>query len=181
MDNPITLEWQSLCPVLDGLNKEVCGVYIWGFKLDDRFIIYYIGKGKNIKVRLAKHVRNLMGGNYTIFSQDQLPNFYKYKASKEKGHRIYDPPRLFDQEFYTERKKIRPHMDFMVENMHFTYAEVEEAKIGDAEVALINQFGKDFLINTMAGKSDAKLKHEAVGLIRTAIDEAILRKEKALG
>ena len=151
MSNTIILEWQKLRSIKELENDSdnlKPGVYFWGFKLDNgEFLPYYIGKSirGTIRKRLAEHVIGIMGGSYSIYHENSLHDFYKYKYSGNKksysGNSDVGPNINADKGLLSQldtdqqgisilldgnnRSKLLKHIYNMVDRFHYSYATVE--------------------------------------------------------
>lgn len=69
MKETYTLNWSNPISINELTYKEPVkkGVYIWGFKIEDNFIPYYVGEAIDIEKRIQEHVCNLLSGRYTIY------------------------------------------------------------------------------------------------------------------
>lgn len=59
----VELEWvkiHSLNELSEASQKR--GIYIYGFKINGRFIPDYVGKARNIRNRLVAHLNAFLGG-----------------------------------------------------------------------------------------------------------------------
>lgn len=160
----IDLHWKPLKKALDldFPNTKESGIYIWGFTIDDKFIPYYVGKADNIHGRIATHLSSIMSGRYTIFNKDCLKNFKLHKSQKELSSdglgKIYIPywPKSIIY-FLNNKKKLEPHINFMLESFTFSYIKIPTEKfpadiLDSLEKFIINYIGKENLINTRSGK-----------------------------
>ncbi len=134
MGTEITLKWEAISPLKDLqalLVPPICGVYIWGFKINDEFIPYYVGSSDDIFKRICEHSASIMSGKYTIYHEGSLANFSQHKADRavfDGEGKVYEPesnwPKSF-MSFVENRESIRQHLDFMIDTFSFTYAVVE--------------------------------------------------------
>jgi len=168
----ITLNWTAFQSISDLtlIDRNIAGIYVWGFKIDKAFIPYYVGIAYKIVSRMYGHVNSIIGGRYRVFHRDSLIDFKKYKdqytqVDKSKGE-IYLPNWPYGyQNFLIHRKDLQPHIDFMVETISFTYAILDRQEFSnqdfkEIEKICINQIGKENLINERAGRSEKfEIKH----------------------
>lgn len=162
----IDLYWKSIIKYIElEFEKDNCkikdnaipGIYIWGFKNDDCFNPYYVGRAQHIYMRMAQHFAYILGGLYTIFPKEKLldsenvrdKNTRKFNETSS----VYWPGDLREiYSFYRMDQKSIDHVIWMAENMHFTFAELEVKEEREtAEKYLIKTIGKQNLINTRGG------------------------------
>lgn len=169
MGTEITLKWEAISPLKDFqalLVPPICGVYIWGFKINDEFIPYYVGSSDVIFKRICEHSASIMSGKYTIYHKGSLANFSQHKDDiadfRGKG-KVYEPnwPESF-MSFVENRKAIQKHIDFMIDTFSFTYAVVEGKEyLKKIEGKCIEEIRKDNLSNQRQPNSgDIILRHE---------------------
>ncbi len=166
MEKEIILNWSDLRYIKDiqyDSNKVLKGVYIWGFILDSDFTPYYLGVAEDIIYRLMEHMNFLLGGKYAVYHKDYLHEFYKYKHRTEtnKGL-IYVPywPSKYDY-FIKNWENIIPHIKYMYEHIHFSFAEVnniERTELFAIETICINRINIEKLHQFRAGNDDPSFK-----------------------
>ena len=125
------LNWTEIKPINEiEYTKDhiVKGVYIWGFKLDSKFIPYYLGIAEDIKLRLLEHVNSLLGGKYAIYNKDYLHEFYNHKSLKVSNEKIIYIPNWPSgyHDFLQRFKELQPHLNYMVENLYYSFAELKD-------------------------------------------------------
>lgn len=137
------------------------GIYLWGFMLQGQFTPYYVGIADHIYNRIFQHVAAILSGHYTIYHREVLAQFAQYSQAKElpvdqKG-KIYSPnwPKAYSV-FLQQRQTLQPHIDAMVDNLVFSYAELDPSQVSKAELkeiekTCIEQIGKERLANTRGG------------------------------
>jgi hypothetical protein len=167
----ITLIWNQLITIneLPYNVQEGSGIYVWGFSISEPFIPYYVGIALNINFRIYEHINSIIGGKYTIYHKNSLPNFPEFKnkeiqVDKTNG-KIYSPNWPSDyKNFINNRKVLQPHIDFMIDHFAYSYATIEDYHkcSKDIEMICINKIGKENLANTRAGNSN-KFKIEHIG------------------
>jgi len=195
---PIELEWSKLqefgnnnMDLEDTTNKVVRGVYIWGFMKGDKFIPYYVGKSDNIHYRMFEHIGALLGGSYTIYHENSLMDFPTHKkninewnsnliSEKEYEGIVYYPKDLNAFKWFLEHRynpNVKPHLDNMVKNFRYTYAEYskdDETKykvpIYDIEKTIISTFGLENLGNTRGGEVISKIELENINPYSKKVD-----------
>ncbi|MBP6871792.1 MAG: hypothetical protein KBC43_07275 [Bacteroidales bacterium] len=121
--------------------QEVSGIYLWGFKSRDNFFIaYYGGKAWKIKKRITEHLSNILGFSYTLFHPDniEIKNFRRDES-------IYNPEDyVIRTKGISNRREFQPFIDYMVDNLYFTYAPLSkkdfEDHAEDAERSLIIKY-----------------------------------------
>lgn len=169
----IDLVWTDIISVVEiDYNKEDQGIYIWGFEINNKFIPYYVGIAYNIQTRITEHISSIIGGRYCIIHSKNLEQFYEYKETKsisEESGLIYIPnfPEGYKQ-FLFNKKKLQPHIDYMVEKMCFTYSVFNEENITKKDLELIEKkciqmLGKEKLWNTRGGNSENILINSITG------------------
>ncbi len=171
MDN-LTLSWTKLTDI-EGLiypEENVCGIYLWGFMINNEFIPYYVGIADNIFYRIHEHINHIIGGLYVIYHRDSLGDFKEFKHQvvnpELSGGKIYFPnwPMGY-KTFLKDRKKLQEHIDYMVDRFVFSFAELNLVSIlkqdlKEVEKIVICQIGKENLQNTRSGASDRfKITH----------------------
>lgn len=161
----VTLNWTDLKNTSDLAydGREQAGMYIWGFTINSIFIPYYLRMSNDIIVHIQQQVTRIMSGGIAVFHRDSLAEFKKYKyedvqADMERG-KLHHPTWPYGfKNFLEKRKKLQPHIDFMVEAFSFSYAVVgKEISMNDLPViqrVCINQIGVENLINKKAHDSD---------------------------
>lgn len=132
------------------------GVYIWGFTIDEKFIPYYVGIAENIEYRLTEHVNFILSGRYSIHHEKNLISFFNYKNNITEAETglIYIPnwPYGYNR-FLKRRDELKPHIDYMIKTMTYSYAAISDEKISlkTLEKICINQIGKERLWNKRSG------------------------------
>jgi hypothetical protein len=160
----LTLTWSELIPIdqITYDNPQEAGVYVWGFYIDTVFIPYYVGIGTNIVHRIHQHINAIIGGLYTIHHKDTLADFEKYKNEGIQEDRgilyIPDWPKGY-KTFLENRKKLQPHIDFMIDRFVFSYATVDgdvvlQKGLSHVEKICIEHMGLKNLANTRSGFSN---------------------------
>ncbi len=164
----IKLNWTKLQPVSNFHISEVYGVYIWGFLFEEEFVPYYVGIAfkHTISNRIFQHVNDILGGKYCIIHSKDLREFYKFNkdmVSNDERGLIYIPkwPNEYST-FLKKRKELSPHIDNMIDKMHFTYSILgkEFQTKNDYEIvekACINAIGIEKLWNKRGGSVDVKI------------------------
>lgn len=164
--NAIILNWTKLTSIFEiSLPKQdKCGVYIWGFSIENGFIPYYVGIADNIIFRIYQHINSIISGLYTIYHRDSLAKFKEFKnkdvnLDKLNG-KIYSPnwPKGY-KTFIKDRQILQEHIDFMVNCFTFSYATVDQKEISKKDLQkiekiCISQIGIENLANTRSGDSD---------------------------
>jgi len=162
----IKLEWTKLASTseIEFPPEKKTGIYIWGFNLMNEFVPYYVGIADDVFSRIMQHLNSIIGGKYVIYHSDSLVKFREFKnkeidIDKSRG-KIYSPnwPKGY-KTFIKDRKKLQPHIDFMVDCFTFSYATVDTTIISKKELMeiekiCINQIGKENLQNTKSGYSN---------------------------
>ncbi len=161
----IKLNWTKLIGISEIFfpERDVYGVYIWGFFIDNEFIPYYVGIADSITYRIYQHINSIIGGLYTIYHRNSLVNFKEFKnqninPDKSSG-KIYSPNWPKDYKtFISERQLLQEHIDFMVDNFVFSFVSVDKNIISkndlkEIEKICIDQLGKENLQNTRSGES----------------------------
>lgn len=161
----LVLNWTSpICiPAFSHIGKGERGVYLWGFTINENFVPYYVGIADDILLRINKHIRCILCGEYTIYHSISLANFNEFKHEPPKVDsgkgKLYEPdlPDGFHN-FLCYRQLLQPHIDFMVNTFTFFYAavnnEISGQDLKEIEKICINQIGKEKLANTRMGNSD---------------------------
>jgi hypothetical protein len=162
----LILEWTDFIKIPDLTNQErnIAGVYVWGFTIENDFVPYYVGIANDILFRINEHINSIIGGKYTIYHKNSLADFRLYKddkiqEDKNKG-KMYIPdwPNRYNV-FLENRKELQPHIDFMVDSFTFSYAATDRNLITgpdlrEIEKICIHHFGRETLFNTRTGHSD---------------------------
>ena len=136
---------------------------------------YYVGEALNMEYRLLEHANAILGGEYCIHDRATLDTFYKNNNGEVTGEDglLYYPnswPYGFNK-FLSQLKNLRPHIDYMIETMTFSYAIIEDLNIGKNELRgieniCINSIGRERLWNKKSGKnSSITVKHSGSNLI----------------
>ena len=159
------LIFKDLKPYKDlKIAEGISGVYLWGFVINEKFRPYYVGKSTNIAWRLTEHMANIIGGNYSIYDKESLLSFDKSKIA------VYAPYQLSDKLLFLNARNngLKKHVNFLVDNFHFTYAEVADYRTNGriAEINTIESIGKYILINKRGGTRSDKID---VGNLRDII------------
>lgn len=161
MEKVLTLKWTEPTLFLETtFVKGIPGVYIWGFRdHQGEFLGYYVGKGVDIFSRMSQHVSNILGGCYSIFHKDSLIRFNEFK--KDTANVDADQGKLYHPnfpgslpDFVKSHDKLQPHINHMLNNLAFTYAEVGKddlSHLGEIEKACIQSWGIENLANTRGG------------------------------
>ncbi|RLD19094.1 MAG: hypothetical protein DRI69_09095 [Bacteroidetes bacterium] len=172
--NPIKLKWSSPTSWKDthqGLNKEskkIRGIYLLLFKLDGKFIPYYIGQAGNIHPRIAEHIASMLCGKYTIYRNDILKKFAHDSVQKKEGKDydgiLYHPDWPWSLTKFLKNQKdeeIMQHVNFMIKSLYFSCAEVKDdmPKLQQIEGACILEIGKEHLGNMRASHPDFEIEH----------------------
>ena len=154
------LIWKSLTKIKNGkyANPNIKrGVYIWGFRIDGNFIPYYVGIANDIEKRIFDHLSNLISGKYIIYHKDYLKFFSRYQKVDVGKEKLFEPnwPLNFPN-FLAERKDLEQHINYMVDNFEFSFAEVPErlnlnVKLKEVEKYVISVIGIENLANTSRG------------------------------
>lgn len=160
MKETYTLNWSNPISINELTYKEPVkkGVYIWGFKIEDNFIPYYVGEAIDIEKRIQEHVCNLLSGRYTIYHKEKLKNFYQFKNTlTSESDKVYQPnwPSNYHT-FISGYEKLKEHIDYMVNTFHFIYAEIINETAAKFELKLLERecifkIGKDKLANKRGG------------------------------
>ena len=188
--NPIKLKWSSPTSWKDthqGLNKEskkIRGIYFLLFKLDGKFIPYYIGQAGNIHPRIAEHIASMLCGKYTIYRNDILNKFADDSVQKKEGEDhggiLYSPDWPWSlTKFLLKRDKadLMQHVNFMIKTLYVSYAIVEQSspKLEQIEGRCIRDIGKTHIGNTRASHPEFEIDHDGNAQIKK-----IFQKYKAL-
>jgi hypothetical protein len=137
------------------------GIYIWGFRIENEFMPYYVGIAEDILYRILEHVSLICGGRYCIHNQHTINEFYKYKNEEKAGEKVlYIPDWPYGYNKFIENfRSFQPHVLFMIENLEFSYAIVnEDIDLKEIETIIIHQIGKENLWNLRAGIITKKLR-----------------------
>jgi hypothetical protein len=150
------LEWSPLIRVkerveLKDANKR--GVYIWGFRIENEFIPYYVGIAIDIEKRIKEHLSFIISGKYSIYDKNDLKEFYKHEIKF-----IPNWPNNF-LDFLSRRRELLEDIDFMIDNFEFSFAEVKEkeypqVKLKEVEKYFIKLFEISCLANSRGGESE---------------------------
>jgi len=165
----VKLNWEPLVQYIEFKiidethNKAIPGVYIWGFVSNARFNPYYVGKAKDIFMRIAQHFAYITGGLYAIFPKEQLLDLKILKNTRDKKFNEEnaafwpkDLKRIY--EFKPLSKESKEHITWMANNMYFTYAILENSdERVNAEKYLLKSIGLQNLINTRGGSYSKSL------------------------
>jgi hypothetical protein len=169
-DMEYILDWSEIRPIREieySQNNIFKGVYIWGFKLNSEFIPYYLGVAENINYRLLEHVNSLFGGKYTIYDKDYLHEFYNHKDKQLNKGLIYVPNWPFEYiNFIQNFRYLQPHLNYMIENMHYSLAElndVDRKELFIIEKNCINDIGIEKLHLFRGGNTDSNYKIKVTG------------------
>jgi hypothetical protein len=164
------LDWTEIRPICEieySKDNPIKGVYIWGFILNSNFIPYYLGVAENIKYRLLEHVSSLMGGKYTIYKKDYLHKFYDFKDTKLNDGIIYIPDWPFNYRYFLQEfKNLQPHLNYMVENFYYSFAELKDVERNELfiiEKICIDEIGKHKLHLFRGGIKDSSYKIKVTG------------------
>lgn len=170
----IDLNWTELKPIDKIIFKEEYGIYIWGFMFDKEFVPYYVGIAYNTTIpqRLTEHANQIIGGRYCVIHSADLKTFYNFKhdeeTSDERG-KMYIPnwPDGYSK-FLTKRNIFKPHIDNMINKMHYSYALINDESISKKEYELIEKkcissIGIEKLINFRGGKADVVTINKLTG------------------
>lgn len=148
----MTIQWQLTKELTDiyNISYGLSGVYLLFFEFKDGTSIpYYVGSsGKCIKARLVYHLRMLLTGQYIVWPEKYLDQFFKYKFPKDSEYQSFFPFNGKDADFYGQYNKIYPDIKNMIDKLRYTYAfedEMQDPK--SVEYSLINQIGIDRLVN----------------------------------
>ncbi|MFH1294286.1 MAG: GIY-YIG nuclease family protein [Pseudomonadota bacterium] len=162
----LELKWQPLKSYRD-LPKigNIRGVYVWGFHIDEKFKPYYVGKAKDIKDRIFKHLGYILGGLYNIFHENSLSEFQKFKQDvpneKASCGLLYVPttnslPRFIESDF------LKGQAGRMVDHFRFTVAAVpKEVETWKVESAVIKALDIKNLINTTCRVTPLIVRHSS--------------------
>lgn len=168
------LNWKNLNHYQEIFSvNDVQGIYSWGFKIDDIYYPYYVGKAINIKNRLIEHINMLYGGRYTIILPEGLKDIKKIKSDLKaylETNLIIYVPKWPDGycEFLNKRNDLSPHIDYMIEHFHFSYCElpdISDIDLSDVEKECLLSFGLENLINTRAGKTNITIENKGCSII----------------
>lgn len=138
------------------MNSNRAGIYIWGF-MDDNNIFwpYYVGKHRNVPFRLCEHLSNLKGGNYTIYTIENLFSFndIRFYEPHVLQNRVLFIKDLFNANQYS-------NVQNMINRFHFTYSLIDSYdEWGNlAEKSILNCFSKKLLINSIYGKPSKEVR-----------------------
>jgi hypothetical protein len=155
----IEFSWNEIKPIsqIESIIKNECkGIYMWGFK-EIKIYPYYIGQAIDIKKRLYEHINNLIGGKYSIYSEEQLSELisnFNYEIKENPKYRPNWP--IEYQKFIDQKKSLDSDINNMLECMIFSYFEVDENtlktySLKDLEKYVINKIGKAKLANSRGG------------------------------
>lgn len=139
--------WDSI----NEINDEPV-VYILCFKISNSYIPYYIGKSEKFKTRLFEHIFKLLGGAYRIYNKDFLDKFFLYKDKEFPPEVIHFPEAYNIVRFVNEHAVIKPHLDYMLNNLYYTYCHAEKSILKELERNIICHFGLKNLANTRCGE-----------------------------
>lgn len=159
--NNVTLIWndpvnvKSIKYTREDVDMYIRGIYIWGFRIQNSFIPYYIGITNDILYRIFEHVSSICAGKYCIQNKQLLNKFFEFKKDLESTNEcllyIPDWPYGFS-EFISKYRIFQEHILYMVEQMEFSYATIDsKIDLKPIETNCIIQAGKEKLWNTRAG------------------------------
>ncbi len=158
------LIWNEIKKIgdLNYSDDSVRGVYVWGFRIENKFIPYYVGVSVNVEKRILEHMDSLISGKYTIYHKDYLKDFSKYGNKNGGNEKQFEPkwPSNF-LDFLKQRKTLNEHIDFMIDVSEYSYATVDENEIAnnglkEIEKYVISLFGVENLANSRGGESEIK-------------------------
>lgn len=167
---PLQLNWTPLTSI-QGFKSDECkavkvrAVYLWGFKMADVFVPYYVGKANHVYERALQHVAALSGGAYPIYHPDCLHKFHTHKgdsADMEGRGKLYSPEGVHSLAGVFRSEAVQQIVNQLLSWFRFTYAPIDrkDVETGWIEQLVADHFGRGYLQSSVTGNApDLTLIH----------------------
>jgi hypothetical protein len=149
---------------IDRMKIKMSGVYLWGVRIDGRYIPLYVGKAHNIPERVFQHIIRFKGGEYLVPDWKEILNDTRDFSSFRKTCRrnrphlpqglLYYPDGSFDFEKFETDELLSSTVNKVMESFFVCWKHLAAYdQFGKSEEeALASAIGKEKLISSHSRK-----------------------------